>query len=121
MRTSLQLGVKYATELVRTIGDPVRAMDFIIAPDTGEGTLEVLMYALGGPDADSFTIDRATAQLSTKVALDAETKDTYTVTVTATDPSGETATAMVTIKVIEVDSADDHGRWAGGNGRPEIH
>ena len=42
----------------------------------------------GGPDADSFTIDRGTAQLSTKVALDAETKDTYTVTVTATDPSG---------------------------------
>ena len=47
----------------------------------------------------SFTIDRATAQLSTKVELDKETKDTYTVMVTATDPSNETATVTVTIKV----------------------
>ena len=92
-----------ATELVRTIGNPVEAMDFIIAPDDGEMTEEKLTYSMGGPDADSFSIDRTTAQLSTKVALDKEIKDTYTVTVTATDPSGETATVTVTIKVMDVD------------------
>ena len=99
------IGDDAATALVRTIGDPVVAMDSIIAPDTGDPTPEILTYSLGGPDADSFTINRETAQLSTKVALDTETKDTYTVTVTATDPSNETATITVTIKVTGVDEA----------------
>ena len=62
---------------------------------------------MGGPDADSFTIDRTDGQLSTKAALDKEEKDTYTVTVTATDPSGETATITVTIKVTDVDEAPE--------------
>ena len=39
------------------------------------------------------------------MALDTETKDTYTVTVTATDPSRLTATITVTIKVTNVDEA----------------
>ena len=101
------IGSAEATELVRTIGDPVEAMDFIIAPADGAQTEEILTYTLGGPDVDSFTIDRGTAQLSTKVALDAETKDTYTVTVTATDPSGLTATITVTINVTDVDEAPE--------------
>ena len=101
------IGDAEATDLVRSIGDPVEAMDFIIAPADGAQTEEILTYTLGGPDVDSFTIDRGTAQLSTKVALDAETKDTYTVTVTATDPSGLTATITVTIKVTGVDEAPE--------------
>ena len=101
------IGEAGATELVRTIGDPLVAMDFIIAPADGTETPEILTYALGGPDASSFTINRATAQLSTKVALDTETKDTYTVTVTATDPSGLTATITVTITVTGVDEAPE--------------
>ena len=99
------VGEAGATELVRTIGNPVVAMDFIIAPDTGAETPEILTYTLGGPDAASFSIDRGTAQISTKVALDYETKDTYTVTVTATDPSELTATITVTIKVTDEDEA----------------
>ena len=49
-------------------------------------TAEILTYSLGGADAASFSIDRANGQLSTKAELDKETKDTYVVTVTATDP-----------------------------------
>ena len=98
------IGSNPATVLVRTIGEPVVATDSITAND-GMTTPETLTYSLGGPDAASFTIDRGTAQLGTKVELDKETKDTYTVMVTATDPSGETATAMVTIKVTDVDEA----------------
>ena len=101
------IGVVPATMLVRPIGAPVVAMDSIIAPADGMETPEILTYTLGGPDADSFTIDRGTAQLSTKVALDAETKDTYTVTVTATDPSGLQTTITVTIKVTGVDEAPE--------------
>ena len=39
--------------------------------------------------------------------LDYETKDTYIVTVTATDPSGLQATITVTIKVDDVDEAPE--------------
>ena len=72
---------------------PVTATDSIINPLDGVATPEILTYTLGGPDADSFSIDRTNARLSTKADLDYETKDTYTVTVTATDPSGVTATS----------------------------
>ena len=58
-----------------------------------------MTYSLGGADAASFDIERSTAQLSTKAALDYETKDTYTVTVTATDSLGASSTITVTIKV----------------------
>ena len=101
------IGGAEATELVRIIGGPVVAMDFIIAPADGAQTPETLTYSLGGPDAASFSINRATAQLSTKAELDKETKDTYVVTVTATDPSGETDTVTVTIKVTDVDEAPE--------------
>ena len=83
---------------------PVVAMDFI-TDNAGMPTPEILTYTLGGPDADSFTIHRGTAQLSTKVALDYETKDAYMVTVTATDPSRLQATITVTIMVTNVDEA----------------
>ncbi len=104
-QTDQERSVAEDTASATGIGDPVEAMDSIIAPDTGVGIPETLTYTLGGPDADSFTIDRATGQLTTKVALDKETKDTYTVTVTATDPSGLQTTINVTIKVTNVDEA----------------
>ena len=100
------IGGADATVLVREIPGPVVAMDFITAND-GTPTAETLTYTLGGPDADSFTIDRGTARISTKAELDTETKDTYMVTVTATDPSGLTATINVTIKVTGVDEAPE--------------
>ena len=80
-----------------TIGEPVTAMD----EDS------VLTYALGGPDAGSFAIDRSSGQLQVKADLDKETKDTYTVTVTATDSLGRSSTITVTIKVIGVDEMPD--------------
>ena len=64
---------------------------------------DTLTYALGGTDAASFSIIRTSGQLQTKAALDKEDKDTYMVTVTATDPSGLNATINVTVKVANVD------------------
>ena len=72
---------------------PVTAMD---------SNLDPLTYMLGGTDAASFSILRNTGQLQTKAPLDREEKDTYMVTVTATDPSGLSATVNVTIKVTNV-------------------
>ena len=73
------------------IGMAVSAND----SDTGDLSL----YTLGGADMASFGIDRKTGQLKTKAALDYETKDTYVVTVTATDPSGASDVITVTINV----------------------
>ena len=68
---------------------------------------DTLTYTLGGADAASFNINRVTAQLEAKAALDHEDKDTYTVTVTATDPSGLSTTVNVTIEVTDVDEAPE--------------
>ena len=115
------IGDSLATAAIRNVGAPVVATDFITGND-GMQTPEILTYTLGGPDGDSFTINRSTAQISTKadVALDTETKDTYTVTVTATDPSGVTATITVTITVMDVDEAPEIMRAPDANVAPEF-
>ena len=70
------------------------------ASDSHNGALT---YALSGTDAVSFDIISATGQLQTKAALDYETKDSYTVTVTATDEAGLSDSIDVTITVTDVD------------------
>ena len=66
----------------------------------------------------SFGIGRGTGQLMTKAELNREAKDTYMVTVTATDPQGLSDSVDVAIKVTDVDEAPrDHGRWLGDNGQ----
>ena len=60
-------------------------------------------YALSGTDAASFDIDPDTGQLTTLAALDYETKDTYSVTVTASDSGGLSDSIDVTITVTNVD------------------
>ena len=76
----------------RNIGAPVRAND--------EG--DVLAYSLSGEDAALFDIDIATGQLKTKGKLNREPAATggeREVTVTAVDPFGQNAMAMVTIEI----------------------
>ena len=63
-----------------------------------------LTYTLGGMDADAFAIVSASGQLKTKAALDYETKNTYSVTITVSD-GGLTDTISVTINVTDVNEA----------------
>ncbi len=80
------------------IGEPVVASD---------GNKDRMIYTLSGSDADSFSIDSGLSsthndgQLRTKAELDYETKSSYTVVVTATDPSGATDSITVTINVTD--------------------
>ena len=61
-----------------------------------------MIYTLSGPDAASFKLDsRNDGQIQTKVELDYEAKSSYTVTLTATDPLGATASITVNISVID--------------------
>ena len=79
------------------LGDPIAAMD-VDADDT-------LTYTLSGDDAESFAIDGATGQLTTMAALDYETKNSYTVTVTATDSADANDSVTVTISVTDMNEA----------------
>ena len=74
--------------------EPVEATD---------SNMDDLTYSLGGTDGASFSILRNTGQLQTKAALNREEKDTHMVTVTATDPSGLSATINVTINITDED------------------
>ena len=75
----------------------------------------VLRYAVGGADGESFKIVtdgatpglRSTVQLEAQVPLDKEDKASYSVTVTAMDSDGSSATLAVTVKVIGLDEMPD--------------
>ena len=71
-----------------------------IEPDGG-----ALTYTLDGDDADSFDIVDSTGQLRTKTGLDHESKSSYEVTVTVTNPSGVSAENTVDIGVTDINEA----------------
>ncbi len=95
--------VAQGAEAGTSIGRPVAASD----PDG-----DTLTYTLGGADAESFDIDAMTGQLKTKAALDAETKSSYSVTVSVTDNKNagggrlaeidDTITVAITITTMEL-------------------
>ena len=89
-----QRNIAEDTAAGENIGEPLAATD---------GDDDTLTYTLGGADMADFEIDPATGQLSTKTALDYETKQTYTVTVTAEDGNSGRDEVVVTITVANVD------------------
>ena len=80
------------------VGAPVMATD---------DDNDTLTYMLSGGDAMYFTIDgMGQIMVGANAMLDYEaTKNTYMVTVTATDPDGASDSIMVTIMVTDVDEA----------------
>ena len=82
------------TEKGRSIGAAVRAQD----EDD-----DLLIYTLGGADAEFFRIGRNNGQLKTEAPLNYEAKSSYSVVVTATDPFGATDSIQVTINITDED------------------
>ncbi|MCY4422344.1 MAG: cadherin domain-containing protein, partial [Acidimicrobiaceae bacterium] len=87
------------------VGAPVAATD----DDSGD----TLTYSMTGPDAGSFSFNTATAQITTKSALDHEGKSEYSVTVSVSDSKTADGlpstliddTIEVAITVTDVDEA----------------
>ncbi len=98
---SVTRSVDENTSTATEFGGAVAATD----PDDGDTPA----YTVGGTDGASFGINPATGRLKTKAALDFEDKNSYTVTVTASDGQTPalTATATVTINVGDVDEPPD--------------
>ena len=105
------------TEAGGNIGAPVTATD----PDN-----DTLTYTLGGADASSFDIGRSTGQITVGAgtALDYAAGASYTVSVTAADPSGSSAAIGVTIAVFAEDLGELGSRYDTDNnkriGRDEV-
>ena len=95
--TSTTRSIAENTDADTNIGSPVAATD----ADTGD----TLSYHLGGTDASSFSIVSTSGQLQTSVALDYETKTSYTVKIAVSDGKGGSATIDVTINVTDVEGA----------------
>ena len=81
------------TDPEESIGTPVSAFDKDDA---------LLIYTLDGADASFFDISRKTGQLMTQASLNFEARNSYSVVVTATDPSGASDSIQVTINVTNV-------------------
>ena len=72
-----------------------------IAADDEEN--HVLTYTLSGTDAASFDIERASGQLLTKAPLGHETKNSYSLTVTVSDPTNAYDDIAATVTVTNVE------------------
>jgi hypothetical protein len=81
----------------QNIGSAVEATD----DDSGD----TLTYTLGGTDAASFDIVGTSGQLQTKDALDYETDNSYSVTVSVSDGNSGSDSIDVTINVTNVNEA----------------
>ena len=91
---------------MRSVAENTTAgIDIGAAVSATDADNDTLTYTLGGTDADSFSIVKTSGQLQTKAALDYETKNSYTVTVTVYDGNHGGDKITVTINVTDVANA----------------
>ena len=73
----------------------------------------MLRYALTGTDASSFSLDISNGQLKTSAALDYDTKNSYSVTVSAYDSVSKAGSASISV-TINVTEANEAPKFADG-------
>ena len=94
-----------STSTARSVNENVAAGTTVGGPVTAtDADNDALTYTLGGADAARFAINSRSGQITVEsgTRLDYETRTTYSVIVTATDPSGESDAITVTINVSNV-------------------
>ena len=94
------------TSTTRSVAENTVAGGNVGAPVTAtDADNDALTYTLGGADAARFAVGSRTGQITVRsgTTLDYETRTSYTVVVTASDPSGGRDTITVTISVANVD------------------
>lgn len=64
-----------------------------------DGTGENITFAMSGTDASSFSINSATGEVTSTVVPDYETKNQYSITITASDGTNTSSALQVTINV----------------------
>ena len=97
------------TSTTRSFAENTPAGEPVGAPVTASDPGDTLAYSLEGPDASSFSIVRASGQIETRsgVTYDFEARDSYAVTVKATDSHNTSATIAVDIDITDVDEPPD--------------
>ena len=95
----------------RSVHENAAAGTPVGAPVQASAPGQALSYSISGQEAGSFTVDTNTGQLRVAggAVLDHETKSSYSLTVTAADPGGLTAVAIVRIRVVDLDEIGDLG------------
>ena len=95
---------KEGTNTTRTIAENTTSGANIgdVVAATDKNANDALTYTLSGTNAASFDIDSKTGQIKTKVSLDFERKNTYSITLTVSDGLA-VDTIAVTIKVMDID------------------
>ena len=104
-------------EVPEPLEKPTEDFDIGATPVTTDDDRNALSYTLSVNDrgyAGVFKIDGTNGQISVKAGtvLDYETKKTYTVTVSATDPSKNTGTTTVTINVTKRGGSPVHHQYS---------
>ncbi len=88
---------------VRSIAENTASGVSIGAPVGAASTAGPLTFEITSAAADTFDIDAATGQISTKGALDYEARASYSLQVTVTNALGDSASIVLTIQVTDVD------------------
>lgn len=105
--TTLRVTVRFeeGASAARQLAENTPGDQAIGAPLTATGDGEALSYALDGPEAAAFGLDADSGQLRTRagVVYDHEATPRYAFKVTASEPSGGTASIAVTVTVTDVD------------------
>ena len=100
------VGAPFVATDTRTVDENEPAGSNVGAPFVAtDADNDRLSYFLSGTDAAAFEINPSSGQLRTRTVLDYETKQSYQVDVTATDPSGGFGEVTVTISVGNVQEA----------------
>ncbi len=107
----------------RSVAENTAAGGNVGAPVTAtDADNDALTYTLGGADAARFAVGSRTGQITvgSGTTLDYETRRSYTVVVTASDPSGGRDTITVTISVANVDLGPRDSNRDGEISRSEV-